>query len=163
MDVFVGVDVSETFFSVSASEDFKKKVTNSQSSIQYNTNVDARGGPNLPSSGTDPYSMQTVYKAWNDGLSEENAAGVKMIWRNWYDLQDVATIVDATEDETLRAKFTAVPPSTTIFQKVTDAYQEFGVIQRQIKQSKQWDCVKNNADYLKNLNDLNHQIEARVA
>lgn len=118
LEVFASVSANFAFFDVDGSNDFKNKVSSSSSSLKYKTSVKARGGGNLPPSSDDPIQMTNLYETWNSAVADK-PAGLKFVWRNWYDLTDVARTVDQIRNKTVRDMFTQKAPSTNTFNAVT--------------------------------------------
>jgi hypothetical protein len=80
------------------------------------------------------------------------AAQKKMVWRNWYDLEDVAKIVNAHNNATLTDEFTRKAPSTIIINMITNEVNQYDLVLKQIEQTKKWDCAKNNQTFVGLLN-----------
>ena len=72
-----------------------------ESLFTHATSIDHRGGGNLPTTGTSPNDMMIQYETWNDALPDY-AVPLKMIWGRWYDLSDVAAIVDTIKTKIKR-------------------------------------------------------------
>lgn len=86
-----------------------------------------RGGPALNGSYATPFEMGTAFQNWKSGLNSnpELAAGLRMVWRNWYDIADVQNIVNTAANVTVIDYMTAPPPPTTIYEEMTKAYSEY--------------------------------------
>lgn len=85
-----------------------------------------------------------------------------MIWSNWYDLEEVAAIVNSKKDDKLIKLFTERPPSTEAFRDITNAFQDFNLLRKTAEQSLATDCGRYNktyGDYLRNTRDL---LQSRI-
>jgi hypothetical protein len=89
LNVFAKLDINETMFTAGGSENFTQTHSKLSDSVKLTFNMATRGGPPLNGTGQTPYEMGQAFQAWSKGLSEQEtslATGMKMVWRNWYDL-----------------------------------------------------------------------------
>ena len=91
LNVFAKVSINELFWHAGASEDFTKKSSQASSSTKTTSNLGIKGGPQLTKVTQDPKGLGDAYNAWSTGLAKDptQVAGIKMVWRNWYDLEEV--------------------------------------------------------------------------
>lgn len=164
LHVFAGIDISETFFNVGASEEFSKTHSKYSESIALTFDMGVRGGPPLNGTYATPIEMGTAFTNWKQGLIEnpELAAGLRMVWRNWYDIAEVQNIVNLKGNVTIIGYMTASPPPTTIYEEMTKAYTQYQQIMRSVEQTLRWDCAQSNATYRSLLNDLHDQLNSRL-
>lgn len=64
LHVFAGIDISETFFNVGASEDFSKTHSKYSESIALTFDMGVRGGPPLNGTYATPIEMGTAFTNW---------------------------------------------------------------------------------------------------
>lgn len=127
-------------------------------------NIVNRGGPSLTGTGMTPIDMGYQFGNWSSGFAkdESTAAGIRMVWRNWFDLDQVQTIITTTKNVTLLERFTQAPPPTSVFQLMTQAYSEYNQIRETLTQTLQWSCAKKNAAYKKQLEDMRDQLTTEI-
>lgn len=79
------------------------------------SSVKSNGGPAIEVQ-SDPIKMQEAFTSWAKQLSknEKLAQSQKMVWSNWFDLQDVQEAVNNLKDKSMQRKFTEEAPSTEI-------------------------------------------------
>merc|ERR1711934_536476 len=105
--------------------------------------------------------MGKAFQAWSLGLTQQQdtlAVGMKMVWRNWYDLEAVQTAVNQHGNATLIQLFTEYPPPTNVFDSITHSYNDFAAISNQVEQTLQFACAQNNSTYSGKLSGLRDML-----
>jgi hypothetical protein len=64
-----------------------------------------------------------------------------MVQRLWYDIDEVAQILNEKGNSTLINLFNTPTPQTSVYEQITNAYVEYHSFLTQIAQAMEWDCA----------------------
>jgi len=82
---------------------------------------------------TEPIELGNMFRNWSAKI-DEKPARLKMEWRNWYDLEEVAQIINENPDDTVFELFTRKSPSAETINMITVANQEYHLLINTIKE-----------------------------
>ena len=139
LSAFAKVDASKVFADTNASASFQKQASSSSATVKTATDLARVGGaaPSWPTGNGTGYDMGDQMRIWALSLIEKNAVPLTMIFRNYYDLEEVQLVVDNMSDPAAAKLFKPDSFSPLVVSDITEEVMEGGARSKEEERKRQ--------------------------
>lgn len=164
LSAFAKLDASKVYADTNASASFSKQVSSSSSSVKVSSDISRVGGdaPEWPSGNGTGYDLGEQMRKWEVSLIEKNAVPLTMIFRNYYDLEEVQLIVDNFKDPAVAKLFKPDSFSPLVVADITEEVMKLQRIMTGAAESKTWTCALADAAWTKSIEALSSAAETAL-